>query len=209
MEHIFMEEEQIILHNEIINLVNEINPERKKYVIKPHMDNLHIWDDKEFLRRFRVSKNTVLDIVAKIEEPLTHRTNRNHAVQPLQQLLLTLRYFATANFYITVADFGGLHKSTVGKIIPRVVYALTRLRHQYIAMPQTREEKEATAVEFHRVARFPRVVGAIDCTHVRLQSPGGNMAENFRNRKGYFSLNVQVVCNATTKITDEKGGKTG
>lgn len=97
---------------------------------------------------------------------------RNHAVQPLQQLLLTLRYFATANFYITVADFGGLHKSTVGKIIPRVVYALTRLRHQYIAMPQTREEKEATAVEFHRVARFPRVVGAIDCTHVRLQSPG-------------------------------------
>lgn len=28
------------------------------------------------------------------------------------------------------------------------------------------------------------------------------MAENFRNRKGYFSLNVQVVCNATTKITD-------
>ncbi|KAK9700633.1 DDE superfamily endonuclease [Popillia japonica] len=89
-------------------------------------------------------------------------------------------------------------------------------------MPQTREEKEATAVEFHRVARFPRVVGAIDCTHVRLlpwirfprvvgaidcthvrlQSPGGNMAENFRNRKGYFSLNVQVVCNATTKITD-------
>lgn len=71
-----MEEEQIILDNEIINLVNEINPERKKYVIKPHMDNLHIWDDKEFLRRFRVSKNTVLDIVAKIEEPLTHRTNR-------------------------------------------------------------------------------------------------------------------------------------
>ncbi|KAK9746787.1 hypothetical protein QE152_g5835 [Popillia japonica] len=39
-------------------------------------------------------------------------------------------------------------------------------------MPQTPEEKEATAVEFHRArARFPRVVGAIDCTHVRLQSP--------------------------------------
>lgn len=33
-------------------------------------------------------------------------------------------------------------------------------------------------------------------------SLGGNVAENFRNRKGYFSLNVQVVCNAQLQILD-------
>jgi hypothetical protein len=35
-----------------------------------------------------------------------------------------------------------------------------------------------------------------DCTHVAIQSPGGESAELFRNRKGYFSLNVQAVVSA-------------
>lgn len=46
--------------------------------------------------------------------------------------------------------------------------------------------------EFYSIASFPDVIGAIDCTHVRIQSPGGENAERFRNRKGYFSINCQV-----------------
>lgn len=42
------------------------------------------------------------------------------------------------------------------------------------------------------IARFPKGIGAIECTHVPLLSPGGNNAEIFRNRKGFFSINVQV-----------------
>ena len=39
------------------------------------------------------------------------------------------------------------------------------------------------------------VVGAIvDCTHIAIQSPGGPNSELFRNRKGVFSVNVQVIC---------------
>ncbi|KAK5647950.1 hypothetical protein RI129_002842 [Pyrocoelia pectoralis] len=37
-------------------------------------------------------------------------------------------------------------------------------------------------------------IGALDCTHIKIQSPGGADAERFRNRKGFFSYNVQVVC---------------
>jgi hypothetical protein len=36
-------------------------------------------------------------------------------------------------------------------------------------------------------------VDAIDCTHIKIPSPGGENAELFRNRKGYFSINVQAV----------------
>jgi len=39
------------------------------------------------------------------------------------------------------------------------------------------------------------VVGAIDCTHIKIQSPSGDESELFRNRKSYFSINVQGVCN--------------
>lgn len=39
-----------------------------------------------------------------------------------------------------------------------------------------------------------------DGTHIRIQSPGGDDAEIFRNRKSYFSINVQVVGNANYEI---------
>ncbi|CAH2101374.1 unnamed protein product [Euphydryas editha] len=50
--------------------------------------------------------------------------------------------------------------------------------------------------DFHRIARFPRVQGAIDCTHVKIQSPCAEIGEEFRNRKGYPSINVQAVCDS-------------
>jgi hypothetical protein len=37
------------------------------------------------------------------------------------------------------------------------------------------------------------VTGVIDATHIPIQSPGGPRAEIYRNRKTYFSLNVQIV----------------
>ncbi|RZC10202.1 DDE Tnp 4 domain containing protein, partial [Asbolus verrucosus] len=49
---------------------------------------------------------------------------------------------------------------------------------------------------------FPLVLGVVDCTHVKLFSPGGDNAEVFRNREDYFSINVQVVGEANLKIMD-------
>ncbi|XP_037731259.1 uncharacterized protein LOC119561849 [Drosophila subpulchrella] len=46
--------------------------------------------------------------------------------------------------------------------------------------------------EARNIAKFPNVLGAIDCTHVRIQSPGGDNGELFRNRKLYFSLSVRI-----------------
>lgn len=37
---------------------------------------------------------------------------------------------------------------------------------------------------------------------MKIKSPGGHEAENYRNRKGYFSLNVQTVSGPDTKVFD-------
>ena len=42
----------------------------------------------------------------------------------------------------------------------------------------------------------------MDCTHVKINSPGGNDAELFRNRKGAFSINVQGICDADLTFTN-------
>jgi len=42
----------------------------------------------------------------------------------MTQLLLTLRFFATGNFLITVGDFNGVSIAAAGQIVKRVSYAL-------------------------------------------------------------------------------------
>lgn len=54
--------------------------------------------------------------------------------------------------------------------------------------------------KFYIIAKFPRCIGAIDCTHVRIKSPGGLDGEIYRNRKGFFSINVQTICDAELRI---------
>ncbi|CAH1974841.1 unnamed protein product [Acanthoscelides obtectus] len=61
---------------------------------------------------------------------------------------------------------------------------------------------ETTAAEFYRLARFPRVIGTIDCTLIKMDSPGGTDAEIYRTRKQFFGMNVQTVSDATLKIRD-------
>lgn len=86
--------------------------------------------------------------------------------------MLTLKFLASGNFYINVAEIGGIHKSTCGKIVQRVVCAIANLRPRYIKFPVTEPERQAAVLNFAQIARFPRVLGAIDCTHVKIQSPG-------------------------------------
>jgi len=52
------------------------------------------------------------------------------------------------------------------------------------------------------VSGLPGIVGAVDCTHIPIFSPGGEDAEIFRNRKGFFSINVQLISNYDLVILD-------
>lgn len=120
----------------------------------------------------------------------------------MDKLLLTLRFLATGDFYISLGDFVGVHKTTAGRVIKQGIIAICNLFPQYVYLPRTQEEQEAGKRNFYNISHFPRVIGAIDCTHIKIQSPGGENPEVYRNRKGFFSLNCQVVCNAQLKIID-------
>lgn len=136
----------------------------------------------------------------------THKPNllffRNNAVSPINQLLCTLRYYATGSTQLSAADFSGFSVSTANRIVHRVTSAIANLRPLYVKFPSTEEELVQTQREFYKIAAFPRTIGAIDCTHIKICSPGGQDAEIFRNRKNYFSINTQVICNANMEITD-------
>lgn len=125
----------------------------------------------------------------------------NDSVSPINQLLTALRFYASAGHLAAVADYMVIHTATASRIIVRVSEALATLQPQYIKMPEGQRLHD-TQNRFYELARFPRVIGAIDCTHIKVQSPGGDDGEIFRNRKAYFSINVQVICDADMRILD-------
>ncbi|XP_056594126.1 putative nuclease HARBI1 [Triplophysa dalaica] len=48
---------------------------------------------------------------------------------------------------------------------------------------------------------FPRVIGAIHCTHVAISTALGEHEADYVNRKSFHSLNVQMTCDHECMIT--------
>ncbi|KAJ3620693.1 hypothetical protein MTP99_004621 [Tenebrio molitor] len=157
---------------DIINFVVNLGGIRKNPRLQIRRNHLEYWDDQEFYIRFRLSKNTVVLLLEEIRENIQHNTNWNHALTPMEMILATLRFFASGSFLIVVGDFCGVHKSTISKVVFKVARALANLRGRYIKFPATEEEKTYAQQQFYQIARFPRVLGALDCTHIKIKSPG-------------------------------------
>lgn len=83
-----------------------------------------------------------------------------------------LRVCATGSHLSLIGDFAGMHYSTVSRIIKRVGTALAQKANNFIKMPNSEEERNMQNLLFYERACFPRIIGVIDCTHIRIQSPG-------------------------------------
>ncbi|XP_063931143.1 putative nuclease HARBI1 [Zophobas morio] len=103
---------------------------------------------------------------------------------------------------LVVADFVGMSEASACKIITEVTQAIASLRPRLVSMPSTPEQITQTQISFYRIASFPKIIGAIDCSHVDIESPGGENAEYYRCRKGWFSWNVQTICDSDRRILD-------
>lgn len=138
----------------------------------------------------------------QIEDQLEHDFVRNGSLTPMNQLLIALRYYATGTFQLVVGDLFNVSKATICRTVHKVTRVIAGLRSKYVKFPTTNQERRDTMNGFFQASRFPGVLGAIDCTHVPIQSPGGDDAEIYRNRKGFFSINVQLVCDKQNYISD-------
>ncbi|GFQ92124.1 nuclease HARBI1 [Trichonephila clavata] len=157
-------------------------------------------DDYEFQRRFRLTKENVAELTLLIEHKLESKTSCNNALSPLEQVLIALRFYAVACMQLAIADLCDVSQPTVCRVVHRVSEAIASLLPDFIHLPVNREECKTVSRKFFNIAGFPKVIGALDGTFVRIISPGGEDAERFRCRKSYFALNVQTIIDADLVI---------
>ncbi|XP_072023541.1 putative nuclease HARBI1 [Amphiura filiformis] len=157
------------------------------------------YSDAKFKSRYRFSKGNVLRLTDLLEPNLQRPTNRSNPLLPVQQILVTLRYFATGSVQKLVGDDMNISPASICRTAHSVARSIASFRQQVIQFPRP-DEMHQVQQDFYNIAQFPGVVGAIDCTHVPIISPGGPQAVTFINRKSVSSINVQVIGDARLRI---------
>ncbi|GFS88679.1 nuclease HARBI1 [Trichonephila clavipes] len=251
-------------------------------------------DDYEFQRRFRLTKESVAESTLLIEDKLESKTPCNNALNPVEQVLIAVRFYAVACMQLAIADLFDVSQPTVRRVVHRFSEALASLLPDFIHLPVNRDEcktvaarrldesnllesskntfKVAGSITFHHltcylatldlntlsnlnipfifleligninanlyspkrrlrrlverfrtdssqvghsncqnffihvsrkffsIAGFPKVIGDLDGTFVRIVSLGREDAERFRCQKNYFALNVQTIVDSDLVI---------
>nr|XP_055063040.1 putative nuclease HARBI1 isoform X2 [Misgurnus anguillicaudatus] len=171
---------------------------RRERVFKDRADLLG--ESTEWLlSRYRFPRNILLDLCRDLGPTLERETQRTKAIPVHIQLLSTLGFLATGTFQREVGDICGISQPSLSRIMPAVLDAIIVLAPNYIQFPYRNPQQAEVKRGFHAIARFSNIIGAIDCTHIAIKAPSTNEF-NYVNRKGFHSINVQVICDANLSL---------
>lgn len=169
-----------------------VQPRRaRKYRFKrSHIDE---FNESELRMRYRFGRESILFITNLVFDDLRRKSKRSHALCPLDQVLIALRFYASGSFLQVIGDTFGVDKATVSRVVFSVTQALITHRDEFIKWPSNEELQEVKNAFFQR-GGFPGVIGCIDGSHIRIQAPH-EYEKSYVNRKNYHSINVQAICN--------------
>ncbi|CAK1590160.1 unnamed protein product [Parnassius mnemosyne] len=171
-------------------------PDRHRHRVNPFE-----LSDEDFRYKYRFSKRFGEKIVGILREDLVHDP-RGCPLSPEIQVVCALRNWARHEIQDDTADLHGVSQPVVSRTCKKVAEILSRKSREFIKMPTTLNEQQETIRKFRSIANFPTVIGAIDCTHIRVKKVNADGGQLYINRKGFSSINVQVVCDADLKIMD-------
>ena len=122
---------------------------------------------------------------------------RGGVLSPLLRMETTLRYLANPGFQSGVAREMGIDKSSVSKIVYETVQFIVGKGDEWIKFPNTFDKISKAKNDWQNLRGFPCTIGAIDCTHIRVEKPPSIFSDEYVNHKGYYySMNVQATVNA-------------
>lgn len=92
--------------------------------------------------------------------------------------------------YRCVADRFDVGKGTAWRCVGKVINALYLHLDRFITWPNRERAEEIWTCIKNRY-KFPKVIGAVDGTHIKIAAPKLH-PEAYINRKGYHSIQLQV-----------------
>ncbi|KYN50612.1 Putative nuclease HARBI1 [Trachymyrmex cornetzi] len=192
------EEELIELYAEKLLNSEKNVPSRIKYFIEHTVLNS---TPKEFQSHFRITQEAFEWLYGLISPHLqTSRSSGRQTIDAQKQILSVLWILATPDSYRSIASRFDVGKSSLFACFVRVIKALNKIAPKMIVWPT---EDEAIRIEqgFSCFAGIRGVIGAIDGTFVPIKAPKEN-AEVYINRKCFYGITLQGICDDKMKFTD-------
>ena len=116
---------------------------------------IYDFTDEELRVRYRFRRESILFITNLVAGDISRNTRRNHALTPLQQVLIARRFYASGRFLQVIGDTFGVDKSTVSRVITDVSRALIVKQPRFIKWPSTNDECATIKNEFYLRGGFP------------------------------------------------------
>lgn len=144
-----------------------------------------------------------------ISEPfVTSISNKGHKqIGAEGEIFLLVWYLANTETFRQLGNLFGVSASSAWNIVVRTTSWMISIGHQYIKWPQGDDVIRVEA-KFRSKRQIPGVIGAIDGSHIRIRAPKEHKTD-YCNRKKYFSVVLQAICDADKLFTDIYCGEPG
>ena len=158
----------------------------------------------EWQRNFRLTRAAFFKLEKDLRPFISPdpSTPNYRAMSAAKKLAITLYYLKDTGSLRMTANTFGIHVCTVSKTIHDVCKAISfKLGPKYIKLPRNQDEMREKVAEFEVKYGCIQAFGCIDGTHIPIKRPPENSQVYFCY-KGFFSLNVQAVCDYRGQFMD-------
>ncbi|XP_040214550.1 uncharacterized protein LOC120944863 [Rana temporaria] len=154
----------------------------------------------KFMNFTRMSVPRFDDLLERLRPRLTRMdTVMRNSVSPEERLLVTLRFLATGQSYVTLHHYFLLGITTVSRVVKETCVAIWEELHDIVMPEPTEEIWESVVDTFWEKTQFPNCIGALDGKHIRVKKPPHSGSSYF-NYKKYFSVVLLALSDAHLKF---------
>lgn len=163
------------------------------------MPILRLWFnvEAELKQDFRLSRRAMHGLQRLLQR------EQDHGWGNQLEVLIYVYWLAHGLSYSVVSRVFNVPKSTVHRIIHRVAQNIMTNLKRAISFPLAGELHAVCQgfVQLSGSPAFSNVVGAIDGSHVRIKPPQQYRLD-YLNYKGFYSLNMQAICDSNGRFLD-------
>lgn len=117
------------------------------------------------------------------------------------QFLVALNFFATGSYQNQSIAYAQMSAPSFGRFLHKVSKFLAEtMSETYVLFPLTVADRQAKAECFRECHDIPGVFGLVDGTHIALATVSKEEEMHYVNRKGYHSINTQIICDCDMNI---------
>ena len=131
------------------------------------------------------------------------KSEQDHGWGHELEVFIYLYWLAHGLSYRVVSRVFHVPRSTIHRVIHKTAQHIWNNLHRAISFP-TPADLDNIGLGFGQLSRNPvfnKAVGAIDGCHVRVKPPSLQRLD-YLNYKGFFSINMQAICDASGRFLD-------